>query len=175
MDKDTLEVSKEELEIVEKLMKKMDTKVSVIKVGTDRPTDDEMKERCKKVEKQLRKKVAEQINRIAEQQQEIVELKIEIDNNVDLDASNIHNRLRKEIKVSKTLMEDQRMAINKLEREKRDIGSERGSLKRLNDEYEKEVKELKEKNKMLEGTIDKLKTEINIRIKADDRFHNLDL
>lgn len=167
---DEVVLTKEEFRILQKVAQSQ----TIIQVGDSVPTEKEKLEEYQEINTDLRRKVAISIKEKACLQADIDRLKLITEKDDDGMLS---------------LMEGMERSINKLKKENSeysDIGSEltglRGNVRSLESKNKSLEKNLKDEVETRDIQIDELtvknkelQTELDIRIKDDDRFNNLDL
>jgi len=174
MEKDEISMSKEEFEVVSKLMEKINTKVSVIKVGNDLEADKVRLERIKESNIDLKRKVAISIQEKATMQTKIEKLQALVDKDGNKTLKMMESMEREINKLKKQNMGFYDMD-NKNKELKRKVGycavevtELQRRIEKEKEEKDKEIDKLVKKNK-------ELQKEIDIRVEEDDRFHNLDI
>jgi peptidoglycan hydrolase CwlO-like protein len=175
MSEDNVTLSDEQLQKLAGMIGEMKDDVSVIRVGNDTSLEKDQLERYKKSNKQLRQKIERNISEIMKLEAEIRELQADAYINTDEGKGKINKALRDQKSSLKRQLDRSITLYNDKKDEVRDLETAQRSLKSIETNLTAEVQKLTADNKSLTDENVGLRAEIDIRIKEDNRFKNLDL
>jgi len=170
-----MDMSDADLQKLANMVGNMNNNVTVLKVGNDQTSDKEQVERYRRSNQQLRVKIERNISEIVKLEAEIRELQADAYVNTD-DAK---DKIIKELRKHKRGLKDQLDRAIEAQNTSNDgitaFRTENSMLKTAQETQRLKIIELENANEDSKKEIEELRAELDVRIKADNRFNNMDL
>jgi len=175
IEEKNLNMSDADLQKLADMVGSMKNNVTVLKIGNDQTSDKEAVERYKRSNQQLRAKIERNISEIVKLEAEIRELQADAYVNTDDAKDQIIKELRKHKRDLKDQLDRSVDARNTTNEEVTELRTQNRMLKNAQDSQALKIAELEKANLNLQKEVEELGMEVDIRIKADNRFNNMDL